>query len=587
MPTVPTYNQRVNLRKIDGVKQTGARSGQQYNTFTEKHNNLGDYANIGKLGQALSNLGNDMYGYEQRQQRDLDRSIARESIYKAEQDLLKHKSEMEALRSGQVLNANGADGQEVQKMNMADYTKKRHKDIRSQYAKDLTPEQQRLFNLMYDSSAIRDQKSLMSFQQKQQEVFKKETRDAQNLTFIDRAVAERNSGEAKKVQSAMINQTLKNIKANNPGASKETLEYKNRMAKHTIVSKIAEAHLQDSAIGALEYVKKNKEHFDPTSYPKLKETLEGKAKIEQSENLAAMYTIPGATMDESFKEIEKKTKDPEVEKRAKAIVVDYHQQKEHADKMKREALRDREVKRMFDNLGGYKVDYANIDDHEDIVYLEKLHRSLIDEKHGKISEAQKAASLNEYARISAMSPDERRREDIIANSKLIGSDKKKLLAEVKGEGDEAVNTFYKALNQQMGKMDHFATEDDGDEGSLRRAQLLQEARKRIDLLPTSERTPDNMAAIRKDLLREVVLDDDIVFDDMGLGYQMPYNEDGDAGPLHPKNIPAPLKGLEDNLKYHMDSRRYYVDANGVRTIYANDGTKTKTYKLKTKIARGK
>lgn len=297
MPKVRTYETQVSPNPLPNVRFSPNATADSFGGGKAKQ--------ISQLGAGLQNLGEGLGKvgavFAARSQERKDKALVRNSLNQAESDMRVFEGDLNRPENREkAIDAYGSAQKELTEM-------------RKRYSAQFKNERQRdLFTASFDSQMNGVLDRAFALQEKSRVEFDQLTRDAQNASAVDNAVAARTDANAIKNSEITI---VANTSAATVGLPKDVRQKAIADARHNLHASVYSALLNDDPRAAQGYLEANKDKFHGAAYENLKKEADDKAFTWQAREDAGKLINAGLT-DTQIEEEIAKIKDP---KKAEAI----------------------------------------------------------------------------------------------------------------------------------------------------------------------------------------------------------------------------------------------------------------------------
>lgn len=317
MGKIPEYGvNKVSLSPIAGVKKSANVDARHF----------GADENLGRMGNALSNVGRAAFQIGSEKQSVINRSKTRDIFNQARKDMLDARIEMlkKKSRAG---------------TNVTEDAEKAINSIKEKYSSQLENDEMRTsFDLQYQSLAQGHREIATTHQARQAEIYKQETLDADSKIETDYAVNNR-------LRPELVNQSRAAIVANTRekyrGMGAEIVQAKVNEALTAFHMVMVDAKENDDPKEALEYLTEHKEEINPLLYSERKAQLEQHKKHNDARGIAQGLFNSGKSFEEQLNEI-MDIEDAGVAQEARRWLKTYHSE--------REAIKVHEYKSKVENF---------------------------------------------------------------------------------------------------------------------------------------------------------------------------------------------------------------------------------------------
>ena len=242
-----------------------------------------------------------------------DKSLTRDRLNSARQELRDFTTD--------IYSRNAGDSQEA-----LNEVNEKIKEIRLKHTQNVTdPTQNELFVASYDQISNRTLDRTATFETDARLEFEKETLVAANEEFVLDAVANRNdSNEIKESEAGIRQNTIQEL--GNPGSAITKKAVRDRT--HDLYLQVLNAKVDDSPKIAQQYLKDNKDKFNPTAYTKLKVQIDEKVANDEVYTKAGEFSESGLSLEDQLIEVDKTFTDPKQNKQARSLVKQRATEKE-------------------------------------------------------------------------------------------------------------------------------------------------------------------------------------------------------------------------------------------------------------------
>jgi flagellar hook-basal body complex protein FliE len=219
------------------------------------------------LGAGLQNLGEGaskaLAVYELKSQDRKDKSIVRDKLNAAESDIRTFEGDLRRPEN----RTKAIDAYATAQQHFT--------DLRKKYGGELGNDRQReLFAASFDGQMNGALDRAYALQESSRTTYEKMTRDAQNQSAVDNAIAARNDPKAIADSEMTV---IANTKASAVGIPPEVITKAVEDARHNLHASVLSSLQQDSPVAAQGYLKTNWDKFNPATRENLKKEIDDKA----------------------------------------------------------------------------------------------------------------------------------------------------------------------------------------------------------------------------------------------------------------------------------------------------------------------
>ena len=450
-------------------------------------------------------------------------------------------------------------------------TDKRLQELRKEHVSNLTTEAQRqLFTSAYDPVMNAHLNRTLTFQQQSRSDYEKMTWAAENQNAIEDAID--NSSDDVEVESSEAT-IIANTRAATRGAGKEISDKAVEGAVHTLHKSVIDSMKDVDPAGALAYFEKHSDKIDPVIRGKLAKDLENRNEDVLIRTTALELSNSGLSLEDQLAEVDK-IEDPNVAKGVRAAVGFRAREKSAIAKAKETKYSESQWDELFKNPLAFNIPFD---------LSAKDQKGMLAFKNQTIKGNEVDVDWTRDNELRRLPPKEFQEVDLVKEIPRIGTarytelvrlQRSARVASGKGGGKAfRIQTFNQQAKQAIRGIPSLrAIGQKPDKDAVKREkQFFEQFASELENIPEKEQTQERVGELINQLLAPTDYDSSFFWGTpVTYRFEVPYLDEKTQAEAIEQFVPENLKGFKD-VQYHQETQRYFIDGDGVRTVYDRFG----------------